>query len=144
MIYTPLTKAAMRLCFAAHRDQVDRAGLPYVFHPFHVAEQMEDELTAVTALLHDVLEDTACTLEALRDMGYPPEVLEALSLLTHDKDVPYLEYVMKLRQNAIARAVKMADLRHNMDLSRLDHVSERDVLRLEKYKEALRLLEESE
>lgn len=80
MIYTPLTKAAMRLCFAAHRDQVDRAGLPYVFHPFHVAEQMEDELTAVTALLHDVLEDTACTLEALRDMGYPPEVLEALSL----------------------------------------------------------------
>ena len=70
MIYTELTKKALKLCFAAHRDQVNKSGLPYVFHPFHLAEQTPDELTTVTALLHDVVEDTPYTLTDLRDMGF--------------------------------------------------------------------------
>ena len=65
MIYTDLTKQAMKLCFAAHKDQTDRSGLPYVFHPFHLAEQMPDEESTVVALLHDVVEDTPYTLEDL-------------------------------------------------------------------------------
>lgn len=142
MLYTPLTKKAMKLCFAAHRDQTDKSGLPYVFHPIHLAEQMTDEETTVVALLHDVVEDTEYTLSDLGDMGYPPAVLEAIVLMTHDDSVPYLEYVAKIKHNPIAKAVKLADLRHNSDLTRLDVVDERAIARAEKYAAAIRLLEE--
>ena len=141
MIYTPDTKKAIRLCFEPHKDQTDKSGLPYVFHLFHVAEQMTDEKTTVTALLHDVIEDTDYTLVDLRQMGFEEDVLEALSLMTHDKNTPYLAYVQKIKDNPIARQVKLADLRHNSDLSRLDHVSESDIKRAEKYKKAIELLE---
>ena len=90
MIYTDLTKQAMKLCFAAHKDQTDKSGLPYVFHPFHLAEQMPDEESTVVALLHDVVEDTPYTLEDLAQMGFPQPVLEALRLMTHDPSVPSL------------------------------------------------------
>ena len=137
MIYTELTKRAMKLSFDAHKDQVDKSGMPYVFHPFHLAEQMSDELTTVTALLHDVVEDTPYSLEDLRKMLFPEEVLSALSLLTHDDGTPYLEYVSRLKSNPIARAVKLADLRHNSDLSRLEQVDEKALKRVEKYKKAI-------
>lgn len=142
MIYTELTKKAMKLCFAAHKDQVDKSGLPYVFHPFHLAEQMTDELTTVAALLHDVVEDTAYTLDDLQQMGFPSQVLEALALLTHDDAEPYLSYVARLKGNPIARAVKLADLRHNSDLTRLDSVDGWTLKRVEKYRKAIKLLEE--
>lgn len=141
MIYTPLTKKAMKLCFEAHKDQVDKSGLPYVFHPFHLAEQMTDELTAVTALLHDVVEDSDYTLADLGEMGFPATVLDALAMLTHDDGSAYLEYVARLKTNLIARAVKLADLRHNSDLTRLDHVDEKALVRVEKYRKAIDLLE---
>ena len=141
MIYTPLTKKAMKLCFEAHKDQVDKSGLPYVFHPFHLAEQMTDELTTVTALLHDVVEDSDYTLANLGEMGFPATVLDALAMLTHDDGSAYLEYVARLKTNPIARAVKLADLRHNSDLTRLDHVDEKALARVEKYRKAIELLE---
>ena len=141
MIYTPLTKKAVKLCFEAHKDQVDKSGLPYVFHPFHLAEQMTDELTTVTALLHDVVEDTSYTLADLREMGFPETVLDALALLTHDDGTAYLEYVARLKTNPIARAVKLADLRHNSDLTRLDQVDGKALARVEKYRKAIELLE---
>ena len=140
MIYTSLTKKALRLCFDAHREQVDKTGLPYVFHPFHLAEQMKDEYTTVCALLHDVVEDTDYTPEDLRGMGFPNEVVDALELLTHDPAVPYMDYVKLIAENPIARKVKMADLRHNSDLSRLDEVDEWALKRNEKYKKALAYL----
>ena len=116
MIYTDLTKAAMKLYYKAHHGQVDKSGIPYVFHPIHLAEQMQDELTTVTALLHDVVEDTDYTFEDLQEMGYPTQVLEALKLLTHDPVVSYMEYVERIKSNPIARTVKLADLKHNSDL----------------------------
>ena len=140
MIYTELTKKAMKLCFQAHRDQVDKGGLPYVFHPFHLAESMPDEITTVTALLHDVAEDTDYTLEDLRDMGFPEKALEALVLLTHDKSVPYLDYVARIRENPVAQTVKLADLRHNSDTTRLEP-GQADETRLRKYAKAIALLE---
>ena len=140
MIYTPLTKKALRLCFDAHREQVDKTGLPYVFHPFHLAEQMKDEATTVCALLHDVVEDTDYTLEDLRAMGFPADVVDALALLTHDPAIPYMDYVKEIAKNPIARKVKMADLRHNSDLSRMDEVDEWALRRTEKYKKALAYL----
>ena len=142
MIYTPLTKKALRLCFKAHRDQLDKSGIPYVFHTFHVAESMPDEITATVALLHDVVEDTDYTLEDLAAMGFPPAVMDALALMTHDDSVPYLDYVAVLKSNPVARCVKLADLRHNSDLSRLDVVDEKALARVEKYRKAIEMLEQ--
>ena len=142
MIYTPLTKAAMKLCFAAHKDQLDKSGIPYVFHPIHLAEQMEDEYTTVVALLHDVLEDTSYTRADLAEMGYPEPVLDALTLMTHDEKTDYLDYVRAIKENPIARQVKLADLRHNSDLTRLEEITPKALERVEKYKAALALLEE--
>lgn len=117
MIYTALTNRAMVIAYDAHHGQVDKQGIPYVFHPFHVAEQMTDELSTCVALLHDVVEDSDVTLNDLAQ-EFPTEVVEALALLTHDESVPYLEYVQALAGNELARAVKRADLEHNLDESR--------------------------
>lgn len=141
MIYTELTNRAMQIAYRAHHGQTDRSGVPYVFHPFHLAEQMETEETTVAALLHDVAEDTELTLDDLREMGIPERVLEALALLTHDPAVPYLEYVARLKDNEIARAVKLADLKHNSDLTRLNRVGPRDLERVEKYRQAMEILQ---
>ena len=140
MIYTDKTKKAMKLCFEAHKNQVDKSGMPYVFHPFHVAEQMTDEATTIVALLHDVVEDTDYTLEDLAAEGFGKDILEAVALMTHEDDVPYLDYVAKLKDNPIARAVKLADLAHNSDLSRIGEVDEETRERLEKYQKAIALL----
>lgn len=142
MLYTPLTKKAMQLSFDAHKDQRDRSGLPYVFHPFYLATQMEGEYETVVALLHDVVEDTPYTLEDLSEMGYPEPVLEALALLTHQPEEEYMSYVARIKSNPIARRVKIADLHHNSDLSRLDSITPKDLERAEKYRQALKLLEE--
>ena len=142
MLYTELTKKAMKIAFEAHKEQVDKSGLPYIFHPFHLAEQMRTEETVYAALLHDVAEDTDVTLEDLRTQGFPERVIGALTLLTHDDAVPYMEYVAQIKENSIARAVKLADLRHNSDLTRLDHVDEKAKERVEKYKAAIALLED--
>ena len=140
MIYTAGTKKALKVCFEAHKDQVDKSGAPYVFHPFHLAEQMKDEKTTIVALLHDVIEDTEYTFEDLRNMGFDNEVIEALMLMNHNKDIPYMDYVAKIKHNPIAKAVKLADLQHNSDLSRLDVVDEKALKRKEKYSEAISLL----
>lgn len=140
MIYTELTKKAMKICFEAHKNQLDKSGMPYVFHPFHLAEQLEGEYEVCAALLHDVMEDTGASPDDLRKKGIPEAVIEALLLLTHDKSVPYLEYVAKIGENPVARAVKLADLRHNSDLSRLDTVTEKDRKRVLKYKQAVEIL----
>ena len=140
MIYTAMTKKALRLCFDSHKDQVDKTGLPYVFHPFHLAEQMIDEISVTCALLHDVVEDTDLTPGDLRQMGFPEEVLQVLALLTHDPAVEYMDYVKKLSQNPVARAVKLADLAHNSDLSRLDTVDDWAKKRQEKYLRAIAFL----
>lgn len=142
MIYTENTKKAQRLCFEAHKDQKDKSGLPYVFHPFHLAEQMQDEETTIVALLHDVVEDTPYSLEDLREAGFSEAVVEAVSLMTHDDGAEYMDYVRKIKQNPIAKAVKLADLRHNSDLSRLDEITDKALKRREKYLEAIKILEE--
>ena len=141
MIYTALTKQALKLCFEAHREQTDKSGMPYVFHPFHLAEQMDTEESTTVALLHDIVEDTDYTLEDLKAMGFPNNVIDALALMTHDPRVPYMEYVKAISENPLATKVKLADLRHNSDLSRLDSVDEKALSRVKKYAAAIELLE---
>ena len=117
MIYTPLTIRAMQIAYDAHHGQTDKAGVPYVFHPMHLAEAMEDEICCCAALLHDVVEDTAVTLEELAAV-FPPEVVEAVALLTHEEGTNYFDYVRRIRSNPIALKVKLADLAHNSDATR--------------------------
>lgn len=139
-----MTKIALNLSFEAHKDQRDKSGMPYVFHPFHLAEGMRDEDTTIVALLHDVIEDTDTTLDDLKALGFSEAVLDAIALMTHDDEVPYMDYVAAIKKNPIARAVKLADLRHNSDMTRLDTVTLRDIDRAEKYKKAIALLEEND
>lgn len=143
MIYTDATKKALKLCFEAHKNQVDKTGLPYVFHPFHLAEQMDDEISTVCALLHDVVEDTSYTFLDLKNMGFNDTVIEVLTLLTHEDGVDYFSYVEKIKTNEIAKKVKIADLKHNSDLSRLNDIDDYALKRNEKYAKALLILTEN-
>ncbi len=150
MIYTELTRKAMRIAYKAHDGQLDREGLPYIHHPLHVAEQMQTEDTCVVALLHDVIEDSDITLEELAEEGFTGAQLEAVKLMTHippenisteeERLKDYFDYVEAIRGNDIARTVKIADLLHNSDVTRLSHPGNLDSKRFEKYKHALEIL----
>lgn len=134
---------ALQLALAAHEGQVDKAGKPYILHPMTVASLQKTEECIIVALLHDVVEDAkdrGFTLEYIADHGFSYEVIEALRLLTHDKDVDYFEYIHAIKQNEIARKVKLADLAHNSDLSRLEKVTDKDMQRKRKYEKAMSLL----
>ena len=135
MIYTPMTKKAIKIMYENHKNQVDKSGIPYVFHPFHIAEQMDDENTTIVALLHDIVEDTNMTFEQLDNEGFSREVIDAFMLLTHNPNEDYYDYIKRIGTNPIAKAVKIKDLEHNMDFSRLDSISGWDLVRVEKYKD---------
>ena len=143
MLYTPQTKLAMDIAYNAHHGQRDKGGAPYVFHPFHLAEQMETEVEVTAALLHDVVEDTDWTFEGLLEAGISTEVVEVLRFLTHPEGEPYMDYVRRLLPNPVARKIKLADIRHNGDMTRLSEADGgKKAYFQEKYREATRLLEE--
>ena len=146
MIYTPLTKKAMRIAYDAHKEQTDKTGLPYIFHPFHLAEQMETEDEVIVALLHDVVEDTDITLDELRSYGFSEQVMDALSILTHADSIPYSRYISTINysRNPLAKKVKLADLNHNNDETRLDEIGEKDKERFKKYRKAIGVLSETD
>ena len=144
MIYTPMTKAAMKIANRAHHGQLDYNGVPYIFHPIHLAEQMDDEISCCVALLHDTVEDTDVTLEELKTI-FPAAVTDAVALLTHSSDVDYFDYVRAIKDNPIARKVKLADLAHNSDQSRCvgsDLTEERKEKWRLKYEKATKILTE--
>jgi GTP pyrophosphokinase len=125
MIYTPITKKALKLCFEAHKEQVDKSGMPYVFHPFHLAEQMQTEETTVVALLHDVVEDTEYTREELvedfnEDIALLVDGVTKLGKLSYSSDKLEVQ-AENLRKMFLAMAkdirvilIKLADRLHNM------------------------------
>lgn len=144
MVFTSMTITAMQVAYTKHVGQVDKAGVPYIFHPYHLAEQLHDEIACTVALLHDVVEDTDTTFEELSEK-FPDEVIEALRFLTRTKDTPYLEYVKNIKKNKIATAVKLKDLEHNMDKARmsLTHVSdEKQKCLYDRYTKAVQILTE--
>lgn len=147
MIYTELTVKAMRIAYSAHHGQLDKGGVPYIFHPIHIAEQMKSEYAVCTALLHDVVEDTDISLNDL-EKEFPKEVTEAVRLLTHKREQGYTEYLRGIRNDPLALEVKLADIRHNSDQTRLSAAKASDpqaTRRLwKKYSEALRYLTSEE
>lgn len=145
MVYTALTNKALKIAYDAHHGQVDCNNVPYIFHPYHLAEQMTDEITTCVALLHDVVEDTQVTMQQL-EREFPVQVIEALKLLTHDSDTDYFEYIKAIKNNPVAKVVKLADLLHNSDQSRITDRNAISPEKLEywdkKYKKALQILKE--
>jgi len=141
MLNTNLTQKAFMIAQAAHEGQVDKSGSPYINHPCKVAESMTTEEETLAALLHNVIEETDVTIEYLIEEGIPSSVIETLKLLTHDDETPYLDYVKKIKSNQIAKKVKLADLNHNSDITRIKEPEEWDYKRIEKYNEAINSLE---
>lgn len=118
MIYSPLVQKAARIAFLFHEHQSDQGGYPYVCHSLHVAEQMDDETSTVVAILHDVVEDTSCSLEYLAGI-FPQPIIEAIDAITRRDGENYLEYIRRVAKNEIAKKVKIVDIIHNLDESRL-------------------------
>lgn len=141
MLYTYLTKKAMKIAYEAHKNQLDKSGIPYIYHVMAVASNFDgDENLTCIALLHDVLEDSNMTADDLKAEGFPDEIIKAVRLLTHDKNTSYIDYIKDIKQNKYATAVKIADLKHNCNLSRLDKVKDKDTQRVRKYITALNYL----
>ena len=142
MVYTEMTIRALKIAYDAHLGQLDYNNVPYIFHPYHLAEQMGDEIACTVALLHDVVEDTSLTFDDL-EKWFPAEVMEAVRLLTHDDNTDYFDYVRKIKTNPIAAKVKLEDLKHNSDQSRCigsDLTKDQLLYWKEKYAKAMEVL----
>lgn len=131
---------ALSIALEAHKGQVDKAGEDYMNHPIFVASLVDTEEEKAAALLHDVIEDSEMSLTDLLNNGIPSGVLQAVSILTKDKKLTYQEYLVRVKSNDIATKVKLADLKHNSDISRISNPSKKDYERLKKYKQAIKFL----
>lgn len=143
MYYSEMVKKAVNIMFEAHKEDFDKGGYPYVFHPFYLATKLDGENETCVALLHDVIEDHGdkYSFEYLENEGFNKEIIYALKLLTHKKDVPYMDYIVEISKNNIAKKVKIEDLKHNMDSRR---TSGEKAKKYDIYVKALEFLEKGE
>jgi (p)ppGpp synthase/HD superfamily hydrolase len=137
-----LLEQALALALEIHAGQTDKAGRPYILHPLTLMMQMDTDDERITAVLHDTIEDSGMTINQLQQkLNLPAHIAEAIDLLSHDKnEMDYDSYIERLRSNSLARKVKLADLRHNMDPLRLDQIRDKEAARLAKYHRAWRQL----
>lgn len=142
MVYTARTRYVMDYIFHfySHHDVYTKDGLNEIFHVLEVATQMKREEECMVALLHEFLENQMPRVD-LELLGVTNEEYEAILVLTRIERGDYFDYIKKIAKNPLATVVKIADLKHNMDLSRLSHYTSRDLERNEKYKQALIILE---
>jgi len=137
-----LVEKAIQIATRAHAGQVDKAGHPYIFHPLRLMATMDDEHEKMAAILHDVIEDTTVSLEDLNREGFPPAVVAAVDALTKRNGESRLEAAARALKNPIARLVKLADVKDNMNLSRINAPSEKDYARLQEYEQVRTYLED--
>lgn len=133
-------KVAIDLANNYHDGQVDKAGLPYILHPLHVMNNVDGLEAKIVAILHDMIEDTAITAEDLISYGFDSKIVNAIVAITKVTGISYDDYLKQVKNNELARIVKLADLSHNMDITRLPNPTKRDYQRLEKYKKAYEYL----
>ena len=131
---------AIEIAVEAHKGQKDKAGNPYILHPLRLMFQMKTDNERMAAVLHDVVEDSDWTLDDLRKENFYNEVIDAVNLLTRDDNDSYEEFVQKAASNPISKAVKIADITDNLDLSRISKMTEKDVDRVKKYQRVLKIL----
>lgn len=136
-----MLEKAILIALKAHNGQKDKARKSYILHPLRVMLCFEKEEQQIVAILHDVLEDSKITKQDLQKAGFCNEVIEAVVCLTKKEGECYFDYIKRVKQNTIARAVKLADLEDNMNLERIQNITQEDVLRVEKYKKAKQMLQ---
>jgi (p)ppGpp synthase/HD superfamily hydrolase len=131
---------AIEIAASAHAGQLDKAGQPYILHPLKVMLRVQSLHERMAAVLHDIVEDTAVSVEMLREAGFPSEVLFAISALTKLSGETRIDAAARAAADPIARAVKLADNAENMDLSRIPNPTEKDFARLREYEQVRALL----
>lgn len=124
---------ALQIAVKYHEGQKDKNGEPYIFHPIRVMMRCTDPTAKIAALLHDVVEDSHLEIADLQAEGFSQEVLDVVSLLTHDPDVSYEDYVEAIATHPLAVQVKLADLEDNSDVRRVREVNEKTLARFKKY-----------
>lgn len=140
MSYNEQFQIALELAVEKHKNQTDKAGNPYILHPLHVMENVNNKEGKIVAILHDIIEDTDITENYLLKIGLSKRIVDAVVALTRSEDMDYQEYIKNLSSNPLAKEVKLADLEHNMDLKRLPTLEEKDLERNRKYQIAYHYL----
>lgn len=135
-----MLEKAIMLATEAHKGQKDKGGKCYILHALRVMLCFEKEEQQIVAVLHDVLEDTEINEEYLQNAGFSKNVVEAVVCLTKKQHENYFDYIERVKQNDIARMVKLADLQDNMNLKRIKNITQKDIERIEKYKKAKEIL----
>ena len=135
-----LLEKALQIATEAHAHQVDKAGSPYIFHPIRVSNRCSTDDEKIVALLHDTIEDTKVTAEYLLIEGFPRNIVDAILSVTRNEDESYEDFIKRSMLNPIGRQVKLHDLEDNMDITRLNELTEKDIDRLKKYLRAYKYL----
>lgn len=137
-----LLEKALQIAVKAHSGQIDKAGSAYIFHPIRVSNRCSTDDERIVALLHDTIEDTEVTTEYLLMEGFPRNIVDAILSVTRNEDESYEDFIKRSRLNPIGRQVKLHDLEDNMDITRLNELTEKDIYRLNKYIKAYKYLKE--
>lgn len=133
---------AIKLASIKHYGQRDKSNKPYIFHLLYVMNNLDDLKAKIVGVLHDILEDTDITRNDLLNYGFSKEIIHSVEVLTKSKNQEYMEYIEKIKGDNVARKVKLIDLKHNIDLTRLSEISGKDLKRNIKYFEAYKKLNE--
>lgn len=141
MITTNVIATSVEVALQAHDGQVDKAGKPYIHHPLRLMAKMDDEISKAVAVLHDVIEDSDFTANDLIARGIPFDVVTRVEALSRRDGESYMQFIDRIAPDEITRKVKIADLKDNMDLSRLPEVTDVDTKRNARYQKALLRLE---
>jgi (p)ppGpp synthase/HD superfamily hydrolase len=136
-----LLENALQIALDAHRGQVDKAGRPYILHPLRVMAAMRTDDERAVALLHDVIEDGGYDVARLMDAGIPLRVAQAVECLSKRDGEDYPAFIARVIENPLAAQVKQADIADNIDVLRLEELSEQDLARVAKYHRAWRQLD---
>lgn len=129
-------KAYMIAC-KEHRGQKDKGGNDYILHPCAVADMLETDIEKAVAYLHDVVEDTKVTIDDLKRLDFPDVIINAVEAITKRENETYNIYIERVAKNPIAKNVKLADMEHNSDISRISNPRQADLERCKKYKEKI-------
>ncbi len=131
---------AILIATKAHAGQTDKAGQPYILHPLRLMFKFFSEDERIVSVMHDIVEDSAITLEDLKNLGFSEPIIEAIECLTKLNNESYESFIMRVSKNDLARKVKIEDIKDNLDLTRLNRVTSKDFTRVEKYHRALKNL----
>lgn len=142
MNFDKLREKAMQIAEKVHKNQVDKAGKPYIWHPVRVERRCTRQEDRLVALLHDTVEDGNIASEYLLLVGFSQEIVDAVLSVSRKRGEDYFEFIQRCKANPIGRRVKICDLEDNMDITRLNQLTEKDIERLKKYHKAYNMLKE--